>query len=184
VVIGSGNVGARVIATVLESEREVQLFVGSGLRSRLLNELVESGAPDVLEGVEGVSPRAEGETEFEAALQANDPAAPTAPTAYAAHAYDCVNLMALASERAGGDDGLAAAALLREVSEIGSPCESFPECVRLIADGRDVDLEGASGSIGLDDNGDVTEAVYDHFQYMSDGRDRTRGSYTVTVPVT
>ena len=83
----------------------------------------------------------------------NDPVAP-----YAAHGYDASFLIALAIEKAGTADRGAIAAALREVAsepgEVIRPGE-WEKAKALIAEGQDINYEGASGNVDFDEAGDV-----------------------------
>ncbi|MEM1045657.1 MAG: ABC transporter substrate-binding protein [Pseudomonadota bacterium] len=83
-----------------------------------------------------------------------DPEAP-----YAAHGYDVAFLMALAIEKAGSADRAAIPAALRAVAsppgEIIRPGE-WAKAKKLIADGQDINYEGAAGKNDFDERGDVT----------------------------
>ncbi|MGB5705374.1 MAG: ABC transporter substrate-binding protein [Arenicellales bacterium] len=83
----------------------------------------------------------------------NDPKAP-----YAAHGYDATFLIALAIEKAGAADRSKIAAALREVAnapgEIVRPGE-WEKAKALIAEGKDINYEGATGNVDFDGNGDV-----------------------------
>jgi branched-chain amino acid transport system substrate-binding protein len=82
-----------------------------------------------------------------------DPKAP-----YAAHGYDATFLIALAIEKAGAAERGKIAAALREVAnapgEVIRPGE-WAKAKQLIAEGEDVNYEGASGNVDFDDKGDV-----------------------------
>jgi len=82
-----------------------------------------------------------------------DPAAP-----YAAHGYDATFLVALAIEKAGSADRGKIGAALREVAsgpgEVVRPGE-WEKAKQLIAEGKDINYEGASGNVDFDENGDV-----------------------------
>jgi branched-chain amino acid transport system substrate-binding protein len=82
-----------------------------------------------------------------------DPAAP-----YASHGYDATFLVALAIEKAGAADRSKISAALREVAnapgEIIRPGE-WEKAKALIAEGKDINYEGASGAVDFDDKGDV-----------------------------
>jgi branched-chain amino acid transport system substrate-binding protein len=106
-------------------------------------------------------------------------ASPGAPMAYAAYAYDCVNLLALAAQTAGSDEPEELNAAITSVSAGGSTCRRFGSCAELLADGRSIDLEGASGDLELQDDGDVGVAFYDLFEYDEDGQDQS----VRTIPV-
>jgi len=72
--------------------------------------------------------------------------------------YDATMLIALAIEKAGSTDRTAVRDALREVSnapgEIVGPGE-WSKAVQLLADGKDINYEGVSGSHEFDDKGDV-----------------------------
>jgi branched-chain amino acid transport system substrate-binding protein len=82
-----------------------------------------------------------------------DPIAP-----YAAHGYDVAFLMALAIEKAGSTDRGKIGAALRSVSKapgtVIRPGE-WAKAKAALAGGGDVNYQGASGNVDLDDNGDV-----------------------------
>lgn len=81
---------------------------------------------------------------------------PQAP--YVAHGYDAAFLMALAIEKAGSADRSKIGAALRSVAsapgEIVRPGE-WKKAKALIAAGKDINYEGASGNVDFDKNGDV-----------------------------
>lgn len=82
-----------------------------------------------------------------------DPQAP-----YAGHGYDAVMLMALAIEKAGSTDKRAIADALMEINdpdgEVVGPGE-WEKAKQLIAEGKAINYEGASGSVDFDEKGDV-----------------------------
>ena len=77
---------------------------------------------------------------------------------YIAHGFDISFLMALALEKAGSPDRDKVSKALREVAsgsgEIIRPGE-WSKAKRLIAQGKDINYEGATGSLDFDGNGDV-----------------------------
>ena len=83
-----------------------------------------------------------------------DPAAP-----YAAHGYDVTFLMALAIEKAGSADRAKIKDALRAVSngsgEVVRPGE-WAKAKALIAEGKEINYEGAVGAVDFDENGDVS----------------------------
>ena len=83
-----------------------------------------------------------------------DPEAP-----YAAHGYDVAFLMALAIEKAGGADRSQISAALRAVASppgaVVRPGE-WAKAKQLIAEGKDINYQGAAGINDFDKNGDVT----------------------------
>ena len=86
---------------------------------------------------------------------------------YANESYDAVILMALAAIQGGSVDPEVIRDNLESVSKGGEKCDTFAKCVELIAAGKDIDYEGASGPITFDENGDPTEAYVGIYQFGS-----------------
>ena len=94
---------------------------------------------------------------------------------YASQAYDCVNLIALASLRVGSDDPAAIAAEIPAIADDGVPCSTFTDG----ADKIDLDLnyQGPSGSLGpIGADGDPTRATFQIFSFDDKGVDWGSGS--------
>ena len=72
----------------------------------------------------------------------------------AAHAYDCVDTIALAAVEAGSNRPERFQSNLVTVTTGGDLCIGFPECAALIAEGVDVDFWGLSSLVDLTENGD------------------------------
>lgn len=162
--------GAQVIAQMLEGGVEGdQLFVTDGLNDPTLGETVNQDDPDSVKGITGIAPSADnpdfnsGLTEFAPELTAFQ---------FAPQIYDCVVAIALAAEAAGS---VKASDYVAELSNISRPegteCTSFAECRDLLADGEEIDYQGASGNIDFDDNGDPTAATFEIFHYGDDGHE-------------
>lgn len=87
------------------------------------------------------------------------------------NAYDAAFILALAVEKAGSTDRAAIAKAVREVAlppgEIILPGE-WEKAKALIAEGKDINYEGATGSSDFDDAGDVS-TVFLHTQ-IKDGK--------------
>jgi branched-chain amino acid transport system substrate-binding protein len=180
-VVGSGSTGAKVLASLARigsTPSKVPTFVTSGLRRPDLSGMIDPRQPMAAADISGVSPLAEPRT---AAFVAKFTASwPTIPVSYAAYAYDCANLIALAAEAAHSDDPEAIRSQLMTVSQGGSPCADFAGCAMALGQGQNIDLEGASGDIDLQDDGDVGNAWYDQFHYDAGGQDQS-GSTPISV---
>ncbi len=77
---------------------------------------------------------------------------------YIAAAYDCVVLLTLAAERAGGTDGERMMEVLPGITRDGRECRSYRVCSALIRSG--IDYVGESGPLDLNEAGDITRATY------------------------
>jgi branched-chain amino acid transport system substrate-binding protein len=123
--------------------------------------------PTVVAGLQGVAPAAAPEDPaFLAALRVANPG--IAPF-YAAQAYDCVTLAALAAAAAGGDDPDDLRAAFGVVAAAGEACRGYAACAPLVAQGTDVDASGPSGALDLDDDGQPAAAAVDRWEVRPDG---------------
>jgi branched-chain amino acid transport system substrate-binding protein len=96
--------------------------------------------------------------------------APSGP--FATNAYDCVNLLALATVRAGSDAPRAIAEQVSSVSSSGSACSAFADCLAAIEEGLQVDYDGPTGVTEISSrDGDPARAVFDRFRFGDDGLD-------------
>lgn len=91
---------------------------------------------------------------------------------FAAHAVDCVNLIALAAIEGGTDSPAAMKLWMAPVSSGGRQCTSFEDCAALQQQGLQIDYNGLSGPIELSTtNGDPTRAVFIEFGFDADGNE-------------
>ena len=141
--------GTQIIRGLLEAGVPPSAMYGSdGIYDRGLNELVDPTNPNVLDGFKAIA--AGGSDEYSlrlGSLTGGD-------VAYGGQAYDCVMVMALAALAAGTTSGPAIVGQVHAVTSGGQKCFDYAECAGLIADGVDIDYEGASGPLELDVGGD------------------------------
>ena len=84
---------------------------------------------------------------------------------YLAETYDAVVLVALAAAKAGTTtDSVAIRDALRDVANapgevVGPGLEGIRTALRLIAEGKDINYEGASGPVDFDEHGDVSGPI-------------------------
>lgn len=78
---------------------------------------------------------------------------------YGPQAYDAVMLTALAAIAAGDDSGEAIASQLVDVSKDGTACTGFEECAQLLKNGEDIDYNGVSGPVDMNDSGSPNKAT-------------------------
>ena len=119
-----------------------------------------------LEGVKGTLPGVAASDEFKGRLTDLKP--DLGEFAYAAESYDATILVALAATAAGDDSGEAIASQMQAVSEGGTKCTSFKECLDLLKDDEDIDYDGVSGPVEFNDAGDPSEATIGIYQYGAD----------------
>ena len=71
--------------------------------------------------------------------------------------------------------------MLATVSAGGSSCSGFRDCAEQLARGRNINLDGASGDLDLQDDGDVGVASYELFEYDDTGHAASVRVITVRI---
>lgn len=120
---------------------------------------------DNFEGMYGTAPgalEAAAGTAFTAAYEAEYGEKPPLP--FMRESYDAVYVIALAAEKAGSTDSTAIRDAIRDIAnppgEVVNPGpDGFGDALALIADGTDIDYQGAAGPIDFDPNGDVLQGA-------------------------
>ena len=146
-------------------------------------EMIEAIGWDALEGVLGTSagspPSEENRAFTDAYVEAHGDSAPT--HALTAQTYDAAALIALASASAGSTtDPVAIRDALRTVANppgeaVGPGVQGMARALALIAEGKDINYEGASGPVDFDENGDVTGPI--EIWKIENGRIRSTGRF-------
>ncbi|MGI8939205.1 MAG: ABC transporter substrate-binding protein [Iamia sp.] len=155
VVLIAFDEGGQILAGLLEEGLTPDQFYGAdGVFGPTFPDQVEEGNANVLDGMKVIGAAGD-ETFNERIAEATDN-----NFIYGGQAYDCAIIMALATEAAGSTDGEAIIAEVQGVTEGGEACETFEDCKKLLEDGEDIDYDGASGAIDLDEPGDPTQARY------------------------
>ena len=138
---------SQILATMIEagfSPQDFPTYGADGMRSNELASLVDPGDESVLDGMRGTAPSPEASPDFldrfldETGLD---------DATFAAQAYDCAIIIGLAAELAGSDVGEDIAAQMVAVTDDGTECEDFEECLGLIQDGEDISYQTASGVV-------------------------------------
>jgi len=179
--IAGGNPDAYVIVDFPETYAKVgpalvrtgeweaeQSFVTDGLAS---GDLPGDVGREATEGMRGTAP---GSPDAGAAPEAFDRLYTRAPgpdrQTFDAQNFDAVILCYLAAVAAGSTDGKDMADELRDVSGPGGEkytFEQLPQAIEALENGDDIDYEGASGPVDLNEDGEPTAGVYDLFRYRN-----------------
>ena len=80
------------------------------------------------------------------------------PGPFAANSFDMINLVALSLEASGVCSGAGINSVIRDVADGGESVSSFAEGKAVLADGKDINYEGASGPLIFDPSGTVAGA--------------------------
>jgi ABC-type branched-subunit amino acid transport system substrate-binding protein len=179
--IAGGNPDAYVIIDFPETYQKVgpalvrtgqwdpkKTFITDGLAS---SDLPKNAGREATEGMLGTAP---GSPDTGKASEAFDKLYTSAPgperQTFDAQNFDAVILCYLSAVAAGSTDGKDMAAELQDVSGPGGEkytFEQLPEIIKDLQDGNDIDYEGASGPLDLNEDGDPTSGVYDLYRYKN-----------------
>ena len=139
-----------------------------GLASSSLPEDVD---PNIISGMRGTAPgspdKGEASTAFDELYTSSDPKDVDRQT-FDTQNFDATVLCYLAAVAAGSTDGKEMAGSLVDVSSppgVPYTWEQLPEAIKALQNGDDIDYQGASGAIDMDDAGDATAGVYDIYEF-------------------
>ena len=168
VVLGDADDGSRLLAALDGATT-------TGLRRVIVNDAIRNARQNIQslssgfrDRLIGIAPRAHA-------------VAPDGPDGFfTAHAFDCVNLIALATIVAGSDAPNHIKAKMGEVASGGRVCSSFEACVSLLDQNLQIDYNGASGSVDLSNSaGDPSRAWFESFGFDADGIEIESQSFEV-----
>jgi ABC-type branched-subunit amino acid transport system substrate-binding protein len=176
--INAANPDAVAVITFDEAKVVVPALVGSGYPGEQLyfvdgnlSDYSADFAPGLVAGAKGTLPGPALDDDFRDRLLEVDPA--LADFSYGPESYDALILIALAAYAANSVEGTDIGAYLQQVSGgsgDGEKVTSFADAAALLAEGEQVDYDGASGPITLDENGDPTEATIGIYEYGDDNK--------------
>ena len=170
VVIGFNDDGAKIVKEMIAQNvgpDKIQIYTADGMQSSKFGTSVDAANPGVVAGIKGTAPAA-------APAGVTHPfiakyAATGKDTIFSSYYYDCTMLLALSAQAAGSDDPAKIKDKMLEVSQGGTKCQTYADCLALLKAGTDIDYDGASGSVDLSKVGEPTSGVYDVWQYDADG---------------
>jgi ABC-type branched-subunit amino acid transport system substrate-binding protein len=159
------KVGAALLRTGEFSAKD--LFIAGGQPATI----PEDTPPEALNGAVGASPGFPTDGPLVEAFNALWERSPGAEEQqpYMQNGFDATMLCALGALAAGSTDGRAIAEKLIGVSRPGGAEYTYQDLERAIADvsaGTDIDFQGVSGPLDLDDNGDVQAGYVNVYRYI------------------
>jgi len=143
-------------------------FVTDGLIS---GDLAQSAGEDAVNGLRGTAPGVpDGDPSEEAFDKLFKQAAPkdVDRQTFDAQNFDAVVLCYLAAVAAGSTEGADMAEHVQDISAPGGTeytFEELPEAIEALQNGDDIDYQGASGPIDMNEDGDATAGVYDLYEF-------------------
>ena len=174
--IKAANPDAVAVITFDEAKVVVPALVGSGYPGDQLyfvdgnlSDYSADFAPGLIAGSKGTLPGPKLEDDFRERMLEVDP--DLADFSYGPESYDATMLIALAAYAANSTEGADIAEYLRQVSGgtgDGEVVSTFTDGATLLSEGDQIDYDGPSGPITLDENGDPTEATIGIYEYGDD----------------
>ncbi len=140
-------------------------FVTDGLAS---TDLPSSAGADATEGLRGTSVGSFSTASSKAFGKLYTSAPGPKRQTFDAQNFDAVILCYLAAVAAGEADGEKMAEELRDVTAPPGnkyTWQQLPEAIKALQDGNDIDYEGATGPVDLDENGDPSKWIYDIIRF-------------------
>jgi hypothetical protein len=160
-------------------------FVTDGLIS---GDLAESAGEDAVNGLRGTAPGApdddEASTAFDDLFTKSSIEPDVERQTFDAQNFDAIILCYLAAVAAGSTEGADIAGTIQDVSAPEGDqytWEELPDAIEALQNGDDIDYQGASGAIDMDENGDATAGVYDIYEF-ADGAPAPIDEVPVATP--
>ncbi|MGH7999967.1 MAG: ABC transporter substrate-binding protein, partial [Brasilonema sp.] len=126
----------------------------------------------IVSGVIGTVPGSNGKA-LEALTKLWQSKRKSAPGEFAPQGWDAAALLALAAQAAKENTGVGIANKIREVANApGTEVTDVCEGLKLLKEGKDINYQGASGNVDVDENGDVI-GIYDVWRVGDDGKIKT-----------
>ncbi|MDJ0016256.1 ABC transporter substrate-binding protein [Rhodococcus erythropolis] len=148
-----------------------------GVDGNMGNALGESVAKPLLDTMQGTTPLTDVGAAFQDRLKAVNPS--LIDFNYAGESYDAVVISALAAEQAESTAGTDIAANINSVTEGGTKCTSYVECLPLVKAGTDIDYDGITGELDFNDSGEPSIGSYGKLKFGPENTLTTEGFVVV-----
>src|SRR6478735_488228 len=175
-------VGFEESAKIITRMHEVGIGPSDGMKvygvdGNMGNALGESVAAPLLDGMQGTTPLTDVGPAFQDRLKGINPG--LIDFNYAGESYDAVVIAALAAEAGKSTAGRDIAANINAVTEGGTPCTSYQECLPLVQAGTDVDYNGITGKLDFTAAGEPSIGSYGKLKFGADNKLTTDGYIVV-----
>ena len=153
---------------------KMPVYITDGMQDNELYKQIDPKNPAVTEGVNGTAPAAaptNGAAWFPAAFKTFAPSVKS--PIYSSQSYDCAALIALAAAKAKSNAPFDIAKEMVNVSKgetaDATKCNTIKDCLALLKQGKDINYEGASGTLDFTPFGEPSGGQYDVYKYQADG---------------
>jgi ABC-type branched-subunit amino acid transport system substrate-binding protein len=172
--------GAAIVQGLLAAGVETSSMYGAdGIAGSAFAEEVDPGNPNVLDGMTFTAPSTQSTSEFDEKLTEFAP--DLEDRLFAAQAYDCVNIIALAAHAAGSSASADIQSEMINVTNGDVACGTFVECAEALDAGDTVAYQSAAGdALEFTENGEPSRGTYDVSEWV-DGEFTTVDTVTGTI---
>ena len=170
VVLGFNDDGAQILNEMIgqgAGPADIPIYTADGMQSSTFGETVDPSDPSKIAGIKGTAPAA-APAGIDHPFTAKFAATEVDPI-FSAYYYDCTNLMALAIEAAGSDDGADVQEAFAKNLEGDNDCQTFAECKQFLGAGETIHYRGASSVFDSWETMEPGTGVYDVWQYDAEG---------------
>lgn len=178
--------GTQILQDLIEAgvgPGDVGVYGADGIRDSELNEKVDPGDPNVIDGFKGTAPdtgTAE-DTAVDPDWRARyDEFSGGEEPIFSAQAYDCTLLTALAAVAAGEPNGQSMADVLVDLTRGDNECGEFTECAELLENGETIAYQFKSGVTEFTDAGEPAGASYEVWEW-TDGELLTTDTILISL---
>ncbi|MBD2021940.1 ABC transporter substrate-binding protein [Leptolyngbya sp. FACHB-36] len=176
VAVAYAETGALLLKTAYQQglSKGVQVLLTDGSKSDQFPEQVGKSGDGkyILTGAIGTIPGADGKA-LETLTKLWQAKFNKPPAEYAAQGWDAAALLVLAAQAAKSNTGEAIKGKILDVANgPGKDVSDVCEGLKLLQNGEDINYQGASGNVDIDENGDVS-GVYDVWQVEDSGKLKT-----------
>jgi ABC-type branched-subunit amino acid transport system substrate-binding protein len=174
-IIGGPEAGPRLVQSLAEQiDPTVQaIWMNDAMRVPATASIYRRLDPSMLTIMHGVSPRSQ--------IVGTTPELPEGGQFFTANAFDCMNVILLAADRADVLNGPGLARQVIRVTAGGTPCRSFTACIAALRTGREIDYDGPSGTLDIGRDGDPINGVFDVFGFDATGVDQNDPTRSVNT---
>ncbi len=152
-VIVSYEEGASIVTELVRGGLDPTTMIGldAFMQPNIATTSAPDGDVDLVDGFTVLG--ATGDRAFFQRLIEDDP---NGQVANAAQAYDCAVVLALATGAVADSASDSMSDAVRDVTGGGTPCTTYDDCLTKLNAGEDIDYDGASGRLAIDEHGDPT----------------------------
>lgn len=152
-IVVSYEEGASIVTELVRGGVDPTTIIGldSFFRPRIASLSAPDGDVDLVDGLTMIGTT--GDRAFLTRLYDDDP---NGQIANAAQAYDCAVTLALATEAVDNGSADSMSEAVMTVTADGTTCTTYDDCLSKLLAGENIDYDGVSGRLGIDENGDPT----------------------------